>query len=144
VRERQKSSGDIREPAYGPKAAPSSVPGPVFLSIPGWASGMCLNPSSSVSPTRSAPQEKWRSAVRERQTVTRRLHVTEASCRISSRFTRTILLRTYFDNLASRPPFGRLLDPALLNKLWPSRIRGKRSDALRVAKPAWLKAKTDS
>jgi hypothetical protein len=29
--------------------------------------------------------------LRERQIVTRRLHVTEASCRISSPFTRTIL-----------------------------------------------------
>jgi hypothetical protein len=86
-----KSSGDIREPAYGPKSAPSSAPGPVFLSIPGWASGRCLNRFSSVSRTRSASQEKWRSAVRERQTVTRRLHVTEASCSISHRFTRTIL-----------------------------------------------------
>jgi hypothetical protein len=34
--------------------------------------------------------------------------------------------------------------PALLNKRLPSRICGERSDALRVAKPAWLKAKTDS
>jgi hypothetical protein len=34
--------------------------------------------------------------------------------------------------------------PRSSHKRLPSRIRGKRSDALRVAKPAWLKAKTDS
>jgi hypothetical protein len=47
-------------------------------------------------------------------------------------------------HLASHRLLGHLARPALLNKRLPSRIRGKRRDALRVAKPAWLKAKTDS
>jgi hypothetical protein len=47
-------------------------------------------------------------------------------------------------NPASHRLFGRLPDPALPNKRLPSQIRRKRSDALRVAKPAWLKAKADS
>jgi hypothetical protein len=34
--------------------------------------------------------------------------------------------------------------PRSSHKRLPSRIRGERRDALRVAKPAWLKAKTDS
>jgi hypothetical protein len=34
--------------------------------------------------------------------------------------------------------------PLLFNKRSASQIRGKRSDALHVAKPAWLKAKADS
>ena len=53
-------------------------------------------------------------------------------------------VRDICKNLASHPLLGRLPDPALPNKRLPSRIRSKRSDALRVAKPAWLKEKTDS
>ena len=47
-------------------------------------------------------------------------------------------------NPASRRLFCPLPDPVLPNKRLPSQIRGKRSDALRVAKLAWLKAKADS
>jgi hypothetical protein len=53
-------------------------------------------------------------------------------------------VKDIWKDLASHPLLGRLPDPALLNKRLCSQIRGKRSDALRVAKPAWLKAKTDS
>jgi hypothetical protein len=48
-------------------------------------------------------------------------------------------------NLPSHPHFGRLPDPLFSNKRSSSRIRAaNESDALRVAKPAWLKAKADS
>ena len=75
VRERQRVSGDIREPAYGP-SRPVFGPWACFplhprVGIRRVPESILIRLANTIDNAR-----KWRPAVRERQTVTRRLHVT--------------------------------------------------------------------